>query len=386
MSVPRILLSLTIVLFFMGEGMAQLSQKPFIQRSNALIGLSYSRMLGDDIYDQDLMRMQFGYLYDAYGTDKVNLRLGAMYRVKGGKSFTENNYQTFSYLTFPISLSLPFSGGSSFGLSAQPGLLLFNETRVRGSKSLLSPNPYPRSPAPMDVSLSPFMELKLTETVGLNLAGSYSFGSTSDENTKLNFGGLSLSLVLNFGQAVQGVEELVEKGRGKNYKLLDLEQGTVIVVLHNKVALAKYFEEQGDEELADEILKDAEIRNEALIEAFERHYKFSDVLFAYNNQVTPICNGDSSQLLFTATGKKVPVSDINHLEYVFFHPGDIYLKLKDFSGQGYYFEDSKGNRLSDPFPTQVGLRKKPKDFNEMIRGLNRRLVSRADVLRDRKGS
>lgn len=380
MSIPRILLTSCWLLLLAGEGVAQLSQKPFLQKSNALIGASYTRMLGDEVYDQDLIRMQFGYMYDFQNTEKMRVRLGAMYRVKGGKSFFENTYQTFSYINIPVSLSIPFSGFSHFGLSAQPGFLLFNETRFRGTKSLLSPSPHPRSPSSMDLSLSPFLEFKLTETVGLNFAGSYSFGSTTSEDTRLNFGGLSVSLMLNFGQAVKGVENLVSKGKSKGSELVDLQNGTVIVVLNKKTAVAKYFRQQGDTAKATAILRDAKVKNKALIAAFEKHYKFSNFLFVYNNQVTPICSGDSTQMLFNANGKEIPVSDISRQKYVFFYPGDIYLKLQEFSGNGYFFEDAQGKRLSDPFPTQVGLRKRPTDFNVLVKGLNKRLENRVELI------
>lgn len=361
-----------------------MSEKPFLKRSNALLGISYSRMLGDTIYDQDLLRFQFGYMYDAATIGKMDLSVGAMYRVKGGKSFFYDNYQTFTYLSIPISLSYPVSGGSAFGLSAQPSYLLFNETRVRGSRSLLSPSPYPRYPSSSDLTLSPFLDLTLTKTVKLNLTASYSLGSTSDNNTRLNFGGISANLKLNFGQTVKGFEDLLDKGRDKKQQLLLVEEGAVIVILNKKTAVATYMREKGDTANANDVLRDARLKNQALIQAFAKEFDFSEVWFIYNTQVSAICAGDSTQQLLSATGETSSISMLGTKEFVFFNPGDIYLKLQNFSGEGYFFQDSNCERLSDPFPTQMGIKSKPTNFNEMVRGLNKRMENRADLMREKK--
>jgi len=376
-------LSSILVLFCISQGLSQLSEKPFLKRSNALLGLSYSRMLGDTIYDQDLLRFQFGYMYDAANIGKLDLSVGAMYRVKGGKSFFYDNYQTFTYLSIPISLSYPISGGSAFGLSAQPSYLLFNETRVRGTRSLLSPSPYPRYPSSSDLTLSPFFELTLTKTVKLNLTASYSLGSTTDNDTRLNFGGLSANLKLNFGQAVRGFEDLLDKGRDKKHQLLLVEEGAVIVILNKKTAVARYLREKGDTAKASDVLKDAKLKNRALMQAFAQEFKFTEVWFVYNTQVSSICAGDSTQQLISATGEKSSVAMLGTKEFVLFNPGDIYLKLQSFSGEGYFFQNSHCERLSDPFPTQMGIKSRPSNFNEMVKGLNKRLESRADLLREK---
>jgi len=374
------ILPIALCICFSIEAMAQLSQKPFLQKSNALLGLSYSRMANDPIYDQDLLRFQFGYIYNIYEQGKLGFDIGALYTVKGGKSFFEDNYQTFGYISVPFQLRYPVSSGFQFGLGLRPSFLLFNETRHRGSKFLYKPSPFPRYPSNNDVSIAPFIELNLTQRVKLNITGSYSVGSSTDENADLNFLTFSAGLKFNFGKTIERFENLVYKSREKDLKLLDVQNGSVVVVLNKKEGLAEYLRQQGQQEKADEVLEDARMTNAELVEAFNNKFTFCQVWFVYNTQLTAVCAGDSTQKAFSTSYEQVPFKQVAQREYVFFYPGDIYLNLQSFSGDGYYFQDARCNKLDEPFPSSTALQQRGKTMNQLVFGLDKRLKNRAEQI------
>lgn len=382
---PKNILILTMMLFFINAGLAQLSKHPLLVNTSVAVGLSFSKMMSDSIYDEDLGRVNYGLYYNKPISQSLDLDIGALFTQKGGKSFQEDTYQTFGYLDFPVKVNYLFSDKFKMGLGGQFSYLAFNNTKKRGLRSVIDPNPHPYNPKVLDFSAIASIDMAIAPNADIALLSSYSFASSQNPDTDLNFGTIALQLRVGLSSSINSIEELAVEARQDEIDLVKLKFGYTLVCLNARESTAKFYADQGDTARANQILKDARIKNKALKAAFIKHYSYSTVLFLDNKYLSKACNGDSDVVLYDADGNQVGIETIKNEFFVFFKPGSIYENASSFNRSGYEFLGASCNKLPDPFPAfEFALAGDFLDMNKMIRDLNARMLSRENSIRSKK--
>ena len=254
------ILILPIVLFFINASKAQLAEHPLIANTSVVFGVSFSKMLADSIYDEDLGRVNYGLYYNTLLSDKIDLDVGAMFTQKGGKSFQDDTYQTFAYVSFPIKANYVFSDKFKMGLGAEVSYLAFNNTKKRGVRSIMDPNPHPYEPKNTDLALVTSIDMGIAPNADLSILGSYSLASSSNLDTKLNLGTIALQLRVGIGSSIKQVENLAFEARQTDIEFVKLRSGYTLVCLNGRKRTAQYYLENGDTAQSETILKDAAIK------------------------------------------------------------------------------------------------------------------------------
>ncbi|MBI1184566.1 hypothetical protein GC194_09855 [bacterium] len=378
-------LILSALLLFSQQVRAQLGNDPFLQKSSFVAGVSYSRILGSKVFDQDLDKFTFGYLYEAPFQKNVNFDIGSVFMVKGGRSRYENISQTFGYLDFPLIANYVFNPSFKLGGGLMPSVYLYNTLRHRGTHSVISPNSYDYSPFNYDVSLAAKLDLRLTPNASLVVMGSYSMRSNAPGSNALHFANGSVMLKVGLGSSINKVQSVIQKGRVDEIEFVKLASGCLLVVLNDRERFADYYRQKGDTAKANLVLKDARIKNEALKRAFTEYFTFCQVYFVESNEVGKACDKDSSCPILSTNGTHTTLGKLVEKPYVFFKPGDIYFSEGNPIKQGYYFMDIDCEILYDPYPTKsFAAITKLTDIDRLVKELNRRMQEREAQIKERR--
>ena len=379
------ILILPIALFFMHSANAHVSNEEFLNRSSIAFGIGFSKILADSIYDQDLDRPIFGYYYNYPKTQKLDFDFGLLYNQRGGKSFNEDTYQIFAYADVPIKANYIFSDGFKMGLGIQPSYLLYNQTRKRGVRTIYDPNPHPYYPKQFDLNLIASLDLKLSQSTTLCLATSFSPSSSLDNNTKFRHCQLALQFKVDIGNTVSSIKKQSIESRKPDLDLVKLRSGYVIVLLNSRATNANYYFEKGDSATANQMLIDAQEKNQALKKAFINEFKYCNFYFTDLNNQSKLCKGDTTLVVEDKDGNELKISDLGKNFSVMFKPGSIYSNVNSFSKEGYHFLDLNCEKLDDPFPSEdFAAAGNTSDLNLMIKTLNKRLFNREESIRSKK--
>lgn len=379
------ILILPIALFFMHVAHGQLSQNLFLQRTSVSLGIGFSKIVADSIYDQDLGRISYGINYTHPMNEDIDIDFGVLYNQRGGKSFNEGTLQSFGFIDFPIRMSYNLADELKMGLGFQPSYNIFNYTIRRGERSILDPNPHPYFPKVIDYGITGSIDLKLSKSTSIGLLGMYSFNGSTKTETPLNLAQIGLHLRICLGGSVERVENLTYESRRTEIDLIRLKSGYIIVCLSDRETQADFYKNKGDTAQARMILKDAAIKNNSLKDAFIEHYKYSNVVFIDVKDLANVCNGSKDAQIEDVNGNKVSIETIIDDFFVFFKPGSIYGNVANFNKNGYEFVDKECRKLEDPFPSEeFSVPGQNDNMNRMVIDLNKRLESREATIRSKK--
>ncbi|MFY0673887.1 MAG: outer membrane beta-barrel protein [Bacteroidia bacterium] len=379
------ILILALALFFMHGSYGQLSQNAFLQRTSVSVGIGFSKIISDSIYDQDLGRMSYGLNYTHPMNENIDIDFGILYNQRGGKSFYEGTLQSFGFIDAPLRMSYKFGDDLKMGLGFQPSYNLFNYTIKRGERSVLDPNPHPYYPKVVDYGVTGSVDINLSDNTSLGLMAMYSFNGSTKVETPLNLGQLGLHLRIGLGGSAQKIEDITYESRRTEIDLVRLKSGYVIVCLSDRQVQSDYYKNKGDTAKARATLKDAYIKNKSIKQAFIEHYNYSKVVFIDVKDLANVCSGSRNAQIEDSEGNKVSIESINSEFFVFFKPGTIYGNVSGFSKNGYEFVDKECKRLEDPFPSEeFAMPGHTDDMKRMVKDLNRRMQTREASIRSKK--
>lgn len=380
-------IKIKLLLFSLFCSLSLFAQKPisemrFFKNSDVFGGVSFSRMLNDELFDEDHGKAQFGYSYHSKLLPKWELEATTMFSVKGGKSFSDRTFQNFAYLDFPILFNYTAWKSFSPGIGVVPSLLLYNESKIRGVRQLINPMPenYRRYPNETDLSIMFSGNLHATQYSTLTFQVSTSLFSSSRGRDVLQFGMLGLQYKVRLAGVAKVLENKKEETREIEREFLKMKDGKVVVILNDRRKLADFYTRKGETEKAEQVLKNAELLNRQMQLAFKQKFDFTDVLFVSHQEYLMMKRGDTINVL---DDKRNPISSTQLLENAvfFFMPGDIYWGESSIARDGYYFMDESFEKLDYPFPAlDIIPTIESFDVHHYVSRLNSKLHSRYELI------
>lgn len=385
MTIRRIIFCLIILPFTFGPSYGQISKKSFFKNSRLGLGLNFSCIPSDSVYDLDIGRFLASYSYNIKTTPSVDTKIGAKYTVRGGKSFNDDVYMAIGYLDFPIIVSKRVSDGFWLGGGIQPSALLFEKIKYRGIKLDADPGIFSRLPSKTDLSAVLSTEIKMSQRSRFSLSASYSMLTSDRYLSQLNFLSFEGQLSFSLGRSIENISTKVNKVHLKDLAFTELESGVILVVLSKKEKLIAYYKEKGDLETANSLSLDVKEKNEGLINAFKSKFSFCKVMFIYSDVCSNAQRGDLSVSIFDAEKKVITIQNLSGAKYVFLRPGSIYGKTNALNRTGYYFEDEGGQRLDEPYPSLNSLGSMAElNINQLVFRLDKRLKGRSEDIKTTK--
>ena len=381
------ILSLSIILLA-SSGFAQKKSlgSNFFKNSCVGLGLDFSQMVNDDIFNQDLARFSGGYFFEVNFSGNFGLESGLVYKSRGGKSFNEDVYQSFNYLSVPAKLSYTLFDNLSLKAGVSQSVLLSYATRKRGLRTLIDPNPYDYEPRTLATSLLAEIELGLGKFFKTSITGNYAFNSSGVENSKLSFISLGMMFKVNIGEIVERSKQLSTDVMERNDRFLKLKSGYVIVVLGEQKSKITYYTNKGDSDNVKLVRRDRMFKNRSLKAAFKEEFQYSSVLFLKVSDQYQFLQGNREGItLENRAGEIIKAETITTQNYVLFKPGDIYGPSPKVRRGGYYFIDPSGERLGDPYPSldMIGFQDLS-NLKVISRRLNARMYDREKAILDRR--
>ncbi|MBI3143392.1 MAG: PorT family protein [Bacteroidetes bacterium] len=363
----------------------QLVNSVFLNNSYICFGGALSTMKADPIYDLDLSSLSFGVFYRLRANKKWHLEPGIALGTRGGRSFTENTYQTFGYLDFPVLANMRLGQGFHVALGIQPSILLNHAARIQGVRTPLEVNPFTYAPNPYDLSALAQVQVSLSPRTSLSLLSGYSL-VTSTAYPSLHFLHHRLQISFSLAQPVGAIEKVITAQKRRNDFFLDLaDHGYVLVALDPRDQAVEYFMEARDTATAQRIARETPLVHNALIMAFKAHFSFCTTYFIDENDLYRVFSGNLDGIkVLDNNGNEQMMSELADKPFAIFMPGDIFAIPNTVSRSGYHFIDHKGNNLYDPFPTQGNISIIGRDeFHRMVKSLNSRLGQTENNLRER---
>ena len=376
---------LFMLLFTFGTSYGQISSRSFFKNSRVGIGLNFSRILSDSVYDVDLGRFLVSYSY-GFSTPRNTLtEIGAKYTVRGGKSFDDDVYTAIGYLDFPLVMYKKVSDGFMLGGGVQPSALLFEKIKYRGANTNADPLLYSRLPSKTDLSVLLSTNISMSPRSRLSISTAYSLLSSSQSLRKLNFLSFEGQVNISLGKSIENISTSVTNRQQDDLDFVKLERGVVVVVLSKKEKLITYYRDRGKIEEAANLEIDVDRKNVAFMNAFREKFDFCEVVFIYSDMCSKAQQGDLSAKIFDGEYKQREIRTLNDKKYVFLKLGNIYGKTSSFNKTGYHFEDALGIRLDDPYPSLNSLGSRGElEANKLIFRLNQRLKGRSEDIKSTK--
>lgn len=375
------------IVFISSIGIAygQVAERNFFQNSRLGLGVNFSWIPSDDIYDTDLGRPLVSYSYEFASVRNRIVEVGAKYTIRGGKSFNDDVYMAVGYVDFPILANIGVSRSFWVGGGLQPSIMVFEKLRYRGTRIGADPAVYSRAPSSNDLSAVLSTSLKMSPRARLTVSGAYSLLTADRTISQLSFLSIEGKVSISIGKSMQEISEVVNTGFESDLELVALEQGVIVVVLSKKEKLMAYYREKGDIETANQIQVDAREKNAILMKAFNESFDFCPVMFIYSDMCSRAQQGDPNALIFDGSNKASTVNSLQGSPYVFFRPGSIYGNTNALNRTGYHFEDINGDRLEEPYPSLNTMRSVTEaELKKMIYRLNSRLKSRSQEIKASK--
>ncbi|MCB0735871.1 MAG: hypothetical protein KDC92_00060 [Bacteroidetes bacterium] len=350
------------------------SQDHALERLYVRGGMNVNYILQDSLFDENNPRPFFGTGYGISLADGYILNFGLGLQQYGGRSSLNSVYQTLTYAEAPIAIRRVLPGGFQFGagLSLQSNLNDFS--RVTGVHTLLDSNIYGFGPARLHLMANVELEFPITPLINIYGAGSYSVSQFSTEHTKPRFLTASAGVRLN----LYGITNLVSKESGKQTEqealFLSMYQKTIYVVLYDMKPQAEYYATRGDSALAKQIIEDAVIKNDALIEQFSALYKFGTPKFIYSSELAKLRSGEDVKCILSIKENTSTIEPVAN-GFVCLYPGNVYVNKNAVSREGYYYFDKMGEKLGYPFPSiPKTVNNDLVDVKEVVQRINQQTI------------
>lgn len=194
------------------------------------------------------------------------------------------------------------------------------------------------------------------------------------------------------------LKKIADKNIYARQQLLMLQkEGTVIVLLKGKTRAMEAYEKAGKTLLVEDMKKKIATTNRTLVRAFNKYWKFSPVLYMYNDDIATLQKNGASKVFVDSLLKPSPFISLTQSYYVFMDYGSYYIPSNNTSEnqptkwkknqeetvqdptqsnqsitECLVVKDKNLNQFLAPYPNRSASIMGSKDMNNLVAALNRR--------------